>query len=216
MITTKPPKSTQHAVLTADIVNSTKLDKAVEKALVKEFEKILKPYQYEFYRGDSFQVYVKEPEKSLWVALVCRTAAISMTAGEGEMPVSDLKVSIGIGSVSKPVRSLGTAKGTAFLLSGRSLDYMQGTARRLGVTTGNELADIGLLAITDYIDAIYRKMTAKQAATIYGLLKGATQQQLAQDLEKSKSTISELAGAGGWPEIEKLLLYFENLIKELP
>jgi hypothetical protein len=205
-----------HAVLTADIVNSTKLEGATEKGLLKEFDQALKLYKHEFYRGDSFQVYMeKEPEKSLRVALICRTAAISMTAGEGDIPLSDLRTGIGIGPVMGPVRTLGTAKGEAFLRSGRSLDDIQGTESRLTIVTGNELADIGLMVIGDYIDAVYRRMTTKQAEVIYGLLKGRTQQQLAEDLEKSKSTVSQLAATGGWPEIERLLRQYENLIKQL-
>jgi hypothetical protein len=217
MITAKVSRKLIHAVLTADIVNSTKLDPAVGKKLLKEFEKILKSCKVEFYRGDSFQAYMDgEPAGSLRLAMTCRTAAISMTAGEGEMSLSDLKISIGLGTVVKPVRSLGTAKGEAFLRSGRSLDYMQqGTGRRLSIVTGNELADIGLMVLGDYMDAIYRKMTTKQAEVIYGLLKGITQQRLAEDLGKSKSTVSQLAATGGWEEIERLLRQYEKLINQL-
>src|SRR5450631_4354423 len=215
MTTAKVSRKPVHAVLTADIVNSTKLDPAVGKRLLKEFEKILKSCKVEFYRGDSFQAYMdKEPAKSLRLALICRTAAI-MAGEEGEAPLSDLKISIGIGTVVKPVKSLGTAKGEAFLRSGRSLDYMQGTGRRLSIVTGNELADIGLMVLGDYIDAIYKRMTAKQAEAIYGLLKGETQQQVGLQLDKSKSTVSQLVSTGGWEEIERLLRQYENLINQL-
>jgi hypothetical protein len=215
MILIRPARKSIHAVLTADIVNSTKLDAAMEKELLKELERILKPYKYEFYRGDSFQAYMKEPEKSLEVALLCRTAAISMTAGEGDTLVSDLRISIGIGSVKSPVKTLGTAKGEAFLLSGRSLDHIQGTEKRVLMATGNDLIDVGLQVIGDYLDAIYKRMTAKQAEVIYSLLKGITQQQLAEDLGKSRSTISQLASTAGWSEIGKLLRQYEYLIKRL-
>jgi transcriptional regulator with XRE-family HTH domain len=59
-------------------------------------------------------------------------------------------------------------------------------------------------------------MTAKQARVIQELLQGTTQQQLAVTLNKSKSTISQLANTGRWAEIEKLLLQYEQLIKNLP
>ena len=47
------------AVITADIVNSTKLTAAKEKLLLKKLLSVLNPYQFEFYRGDSFQVLLK-------------------------------------------------------------------------------------------------------------------------------------------------------------
>jgi transcriptional regulator with XRE-family HTH domain len=69
--------------------------------------------------------------------------------------------------------------------------------------------------MADYLDAIYRGMTTKQAAAIVQLLEGDTQQEVASKLGKSKSTISQLVTAGRWPEIEKILQQFENLIKQL-
>jgi hypothetical protein len=92
---------------------------------------------------------------------------------------------------------------------------MAGTDRRLSIKTGNALADIGLEVIAGYTDAIYRRMTAKQAEAIYGLLKGETQQSIALQLDKSKSTISQLVSTGRWSEIEKLLRQYESLIKHL-
>ena len=64
------------AVITADIVNSTKLLKADYKKLVKNLEATLQPYQHEFFRGDSFQVFVKSPGEALKVLLQARTVSI--------------------------------------------------------------------------------------------------------------------------------------------
>jgi hypothetical protein len=59
-------------------------------------------------------------------------------------------------------------------------------------------------------------MTGKQADVIVELLHGVTQQQLTITREKAKSTISELANAGKWPEIERILQQYEQLIELLP
>ncbi len=73
-------KMAVQAVLTGDIVNSTKLSKARELKLTScltglfiEFDSKL-----EFYRGDSFQAYVKNPANALRLALLSRTAAIKL------------------------------------------------------------------------------------------------------------------------------------------
>src|SRR5258708_31754381 len=78
--------SSIHAVLTGDIANSTKLEPPMEKELIKALKEILEPYKYEFYRGDSFQIYRKKPVSSLRLALLCRTQAITMTDGMHEAP----------------------------------------------------------------------------------------------------------------------------------
>src|SRR5258708_39037055 len=97
-----------HAVITGDIVNSTKLKPKVESKLMSSLHRILAPYPFEFYRGDSFQVYLEKPEKSLRLALICRTMAISLSEGE-ESNRPDTRISIGIGKISAPVKELGEA-----------------------------------------------------------------------------------------------------------
>jgi len=67
------------AVITADIVNSTRLKSAEAKNLLTTITKILAPLKYEFYRGDSFQVYVRNPQEALQWILLCRAIAISVS-----------------------------------------------------------------------------------------------------------------------------------------
>jgi hypothetical protein len=203
------------AVVTGDIVNSTKLLEQQEERLIKALKLFLKGYVYGFFRGDSFQVYVKKPADALRLALACRALAIEITGQEETEVCSDIRAAVGIGGIINPIRDLGTAKGDAFILSGRLLDDLQQTDRRLSIRCGKPLADIGLQVIADYLDNIFKSMTGKQAAVIVELLQGTTQQQLTVTLSKSKSTISQLANAGRWPEIERLLKQYEMLIEQL-
>lgn len=202
-----------HAVLTADIVNSTKLEKRAEKKLFSALAKILRPYPNEFYRGDSFQAYIEDPKKSLHITLLCRTIAISLMP-ERTLPV-DVRASVGIGKVETPVRKLGLAKGQAFILSGRSFDKMHNSASRLSLITSNAVVNAGLEVLSDYINSIYSGMTAKQAEVVFELLSGHNQQKTATRLKKSNSTIHQFVIAGRWPEIKKILRQFENLINPL-
>jgi Sigma-70, region 4 len=204
-----------HAVLTGDIVNSTALSTEMEKSLYTAIQQALSPYLIEFYRGDSFQTYLEDPAVSLRKALLCRALTISLTAAEEGPGVSDIRISIGLGEVEGPVRAPGLARGGPFLLSGRGLDELQKTEQRLKISSGNTIADIGLQAMADHLDAIYRDLTPKQAAVICLLLEGVTQQEAATQLGKSKSTVSQLVAAGSWAEIEKILQQFETLINQL-
>ncbi len=203
-----------HAVLTGDIVNSTQLEAVTEERLLKELGRILQPYAFEFFRGDSFQAYLKDPADSLRVALLCRTAAMSMVSNDLQ-PASDIRISIGIGTVMAPVKILGSAKGEAFLLSGRSFDEIQQSDARLSIVTENKIANIGLQVIADYINDIFKGMTVKQAEVIHELLSGETQQKVAAELNKSKSTISQIVSSGKWAEIERLMQQYEKLLNLL-
>lgn len=206
------------AVLIGDIVNSTQLKAEQQKALIKDLINVLERFfgdnQYEFFRGDSFQVLVKDLNKALRLALACRSVAISIDANKQTItPISDIRISIGIGEYSTPVKTLSLAKGQAFILSGRQFDQLKDTGQRIAIACPEPIANIGFQVMGDYLDSIYRSMTPKQADVIVELLRGTTQQQLAETLEKSKSTISELASAGKWQEIEKVIKQYESLIE---
>lgn len=200
------------AVLTGDIVNSTQLEPALEKKLLKQLAQILADHKHEFFRGDSLQAYVKNSEEALKIALLCRTAAIGLMP-EATTVSTDVRISIGIGEVTSPVRTLATAKGDAFLLSGRALDNLGKTEGRLVIVTENKIGALTLEVISDYINSIYKQMTPKQAEVIFELLQGNTQQQVADKLNRSKSTISQHVTAGHWDEIEKILIQYKKILQ---
>lgn len=202
------------AVLTGDIVNSTKLTAAREAKLSNILVDLFSGHKFEFFRGDSFQAYLKKPGEALRLVLLCRTAARSLYK-EDKIVLADIRISIGIGSVITPVRALKTAKGEAFFLSGRQFDGIAKTNERLVMATGNTLANEGLQVISDYINAIFETMTGKQAEAIFQMLKGEKQQAIAKKLKKTKSTIHQRVVSGRWPEIEKLLQQYENIINQL-
>lgn len=202
------------AVLTGDIVNSTKLKPVAEKKLIKILQTVLANYQFEFYRGDSFQVFVKNAEEALEIALLCRTAAISISKSDQDIK-SDIRISIGIGMVQLPVKNLATAKGSAFVLSGRAFDEFLKTDARLSIAVENGLANTAVEIISDYLNQLFKVMTYKQAEVIFELLQHKTQQEVAKFLKKSKSTINQHVMAGGWNEIEKLLQQYKSIVHQL-
>lgn len=202
------------AVLTGDIVNSTKLTVARGRKLSEVIAGLFADHRFEFYRGDSFQAYLRQPDTALQLALLCRSAAIGI-AREDKSVMSDVRISIGIGPVNTPVRSLKTAQGEAFTLSGRQFDEIAKSNTRLAISSANELANEGLAVIAGYINSIFDSMTGKQAEVVFLLLKGDSQQDVAKKLRKTKSTIHQRVSAARWQEIEKLLQQFQRIIKLL-
>src|SRR5678815_3683608 len=187
------------AVITADIVNSTKLSKTEYKRLLKNLEEILQPYQHEFFRGDSFQVFVKSPGEALRVLLRARTVAMKLS----EASPSDIRASIGIGQVKLPVKSFQTATGDVFILSGRAFDKMAKTERTFIITNEkNKAVNLGLKLVSEFIDYLFQRLTFKQAGVVYELLLNRTQIETANLLKKSQATVHKHAQAAGWPEIE--------------
>ncbi|HKO79998.1 MAG TPA: hypothetical protein VJU78_06355 [Chitinophagaceae bacterium] len=203
-----------NAILTGDIVNSTELPVTEEKKLVQLFKRLSEPYIIEFFRGDSFQVYFKDASQSLKLALLFRCAAKRVEIpGDAKF---DVRTSIGLGAVERPVRLLATAKGEAFLLSGRAFDGMPDSGKRLVIVSASEVINAGLDILSSYIDTLFKAMTAKQASTIFELISGYTQAESAKRLKKSQATVNQHAQGANWTEIKNLLDKFEQLIKLLP
>ncbi len=199
------------AVITGDIVNSTHLSKLQLKKLMKDFSILLSPYQYEFFRGDSFQVYIKLPEEALPVLLQLRTAAMKLVP-DAAGPVSDIRASIGIGQAKPTIKALKTASEEAFILSGRAFDQLK-PPQRLLITSSekNTITNAGLQLTADFTDYIFQRLTAKQAAVVFQLLQNHTQTETAKRLKRSQATVNKHVQSAGWPHIEKLIADYKLL-----
>ena len=202
------------AVITADIVNSTRLKKAEEKMLTSNLSFILKSYKFEFYRGDSFQAYIPDPKQALKVVLQVRTAAKRLSSGFSS-PFTDIRASIGIGNITEPVKDLKTAKGEAFLISGRAFDEMSKTGKRLKIQSANEAMNLGLKIIANYADSLFSQLTTKQAAVVFELLMDHNQVETAKRLKKSQPTINKHAQSARWVEINNLIDDYQLFITQL-
>ena len=201
-------------VITADIVNSTRLKKGEEKILLHDLSSILGSYKFEFYRGDSFQAYIPDPKQALKVVLQARAAAKRLSSGFSS-PFADIRASIGIGNITTPVRDLKTAKGEAFLISGRAFDEMSKSGKRLKIQSANDAINLGLKIIANYADSLFAHLTSKQAAVIFELLMDHNQIETAKRLKKSQPTINKHAQAARWIEINNLIEDYQLYINQL-
>ena len=202
------------AVITADIVNSTRLKKAEEKILLSDLSSILGSYKFEFYRGDSLQAYIPDPKQALKVVLQARAAAKRLSSGFSS-PFADIRASIGIGNITTPVRDLKTAKGEAFLISGRAFDEMSKSGKRLKIQSANDAINLGLKIIANYADSLFAHLTSKQAAVVFELLMDHNQIETAKRLKKSQPTINKHAQAARWIEINNLIEDYQLYINQL-
>ncbi len=197
------------AVITADIVNSTLLTLKLENDLKTSFLSILKPYKSEFFRGDSFQVYMNEPENALKTVFQIRTAARRISL------LHDVRASVGIAEEDSPVISLNNAKGKAFIISGRTFEDINKTDRRLLIKSSDESFNVALEVISRFADNLLTNLTSKQAEVVFELLLNHTQTEAAKKLKKSQATINKHVHSASWPDIDKLLENYQQLITQL-
>ena len=197
------------AVITADIVNSTRLPEQSQRKLRATLHAVLQPFLFEFYRGDSFQVLVKDPRVALRLVLTLRTQARKISIHY------DVRCSIAIGEISPRIRKLSTAADPAFVLSGRNLEKITNTEDRLIISSKDGIVNHGFNLIAYFSDYVINDITEAQAEVLTLLLQGKTQQEVSRKLRKSAPTINKLARAAGWHEIARILAEYDHFISIL-
>jgi hypothetical protein len=207
------------AVLTGDVVGSSRLPDALFTGLVARVEAMAMAVERVefngFYRGnDGFQCRVPDAGRGLRLALRMRTAAIGIGANVDGVPLTDLRISIGVGPVAEAGASEGRTLGAAWVMSGRGLESLKRGDRRLWVEGTDARTNLAFEAVSRFVDFIFAKLTVKQAEVLDLLLEGMTQTEVAQRLSKSQSTVSSHVQAMGWREVDAALrLYSEAVMK---
>jgi hypothetical protein len=202
-------------VITADIVNS---EPSWGKELGKRLEQTIYANQAAakvfFYRGDSFQSYLPDPFSTYRLALKLRTVAKLFEKDRPEIK-TDVRISIGIGTVELPVTQLANAEGEAFVISGRSFDELVSNEKRLNMQCGDDKTNITLQAISMFTDYLFLSLTMKQAEVLEHLLNYSTQIEIAKLVKKSQSTVNRHVQSMGWKQMERLLKLYDQSIELL-
>ncbi len=206
----------QGAVLTADIVNSTAMGSGVITALGTNLENIIQANQanmLSYYRGDSFQSYILDPYEAFRLALLLRVE--TKLFGQEHSGIStDLKISMGIGYIETPVTPK-TAHGETFVLSGRGLDQLGKSGRKLLIQCKDKHLNIALGAISLFVDYLFEALTNKQAEVLQHLLMDRNQLETAALLNKSQSTINKHIQSMGWKQLEELFRLYHETIQQI-
>jgi hypothetical protein len=207
------------AVLTGDIIGSTGLsvaELAATRALVERYVRGFKPQPGqvacgapEFFRGDSWQLLVKEPRWALRVALTIRAQLIAQL-GVGT------RMALGVGTAEHiDVRHVSLSTGEAFTLSGRALDAMTGYFDLTGAlpARAGPLAR-WLPALLHVVSTLVRPWTRRQAQIVSLALlpDNPTHEWIAKSLSPpvAKQTVSESLGGAGWRALLEALRVCED------
>jgi hypothetical protein len=122
-------------IITGDIVNSRKLSSEIWmngfKQLLNTFGK--NPIEWEIYRGDEFQLEVKNSEEALIIALQIKSYFKSLKL--------DVRMSIGFGDLTYKADKISESNGTAFSRSGEVFETLKKQKINLAVNSGNEAFD---------------------------------------------------------------------------
>lgn len=203
-----------HAVLTGDIVNSTRLSAGVVSDAFSRMDDTVQQVrswedgvavQFERYRGDGWQLYLDEARFGVRVAVLLRAACIAAGA--------DTRLAIGIGSASAATfENPGTADGPAFRLSGRGLEQL-GKHQRMGIFLEGHDTRLAESA-TALLDTLMSRWTARQAEVVALSLArpSPSQAEIGEKLSIGQSSVFKHYHAAGGSAVELALEAFEAVL----
>lgn len=197
------------AVITGDIINSSSIEDrdALIKRLKQEFSLLEKSSSNSFslYRGDAFQG-ICPADDAFHIYLKIKALLINRK--------SDVRIAIGIGPIEHMKKNLAESDGTAFRLSGRTLDTLKPANRKFMIKTVSEETNKELELACNMLDVIISNWTAKSTEVIYYILEGKTQSEIAELLKISQSAVHQRLQTANWPIIELFMKRYEEIVNQ--
>ncbi len=219
----KLSKTKQYAVITGDVVGSSKLPPDERKKLLSVLKRSALsaqkasgnavPEDIVIYRGDSWQLLVTDPSLAVRVGLLLR-AAFKAGWGKGKI---DTRFAIGVGTIDFiPSGSISGGDGEAFRRSGSALERMKKN-NRMYISLSDDTMERTVNVILYLIDTLAIRWTGKQAQAVMGGLQGLTQEKIAK-LWKPRihqQAVNKHLERAGWHSIECAVQYIEKNVKKL-
>lgn len=215
---TSPRKNKVYAVITGDIVGSTKLSHlelaAVRETIVRSVREFSLSHLNEVYRtpeffqGDSWQLPLEEPRRSLQVALLIQA---QLLAAHNVWT----RAAIGIGTADGLEKTTAISTGEAFTLSGRALQNTHGTHRLTGAVPGHTGPMAQWFPGTLHLcSALIRGWSQRQAKVIGLWLSAAhpTYEWIAANLTPSiaKQSVGDILISANLPALREIFAIFQN------
>jgi hypothetical protein len=197
------------AIITGDIINSTKDDSTQWLSLLKKVLNHygMSPAQWEIFRGDSFQVEV-EPKKALLTAFHIK-ACIMQTG------IQDVRMAIGLGEATHKEKRISESNGSAYVRSGECFEELK--KQTLAIRTENEEVDESINLMLQLALLIADNWSSTVATILNASIENPekSQNDLAIHLKKSQSSVSEAMSRGGYNEMMKVNNYYAKRIQTL-
>lgn len=208
---------TSIAVITGDIVDSTKLSREEFDMIMYGLQSALATIksgndQNDFYnkRGDAFQVIIHDYHNALRYALYLRTYLKSIKKH------FDCRLSIAIASEPNLRFHVESSMGEAFTLSGRGIESMNDERLLIQTDQGANIANRSLALIVKFIDKQITGLTTRQCEVLVPLLASQAkiqQKELAKMLNITEGTISSSLKRSEWGLISESIELFEHMMQ---
>lgn len=199
------------AILTADIINSRKLSSKIWindlKAFLNTFGQ--SPNDWEIYRGDEFQLEIKNPEDALLVAFQLKAFCKSIKL--------DVRISIGFGEKTYKSRKITESNGSAFIRSGESFETLKKQKLNLAIRSADTIFDEELNLMLKLSLSFMDNWLQQSAEFVIVAIQNPTlsQEEIGMLLGINQAAVSRRQKRANYELIKELDLYFRKKIKIL-
>ncbi len=198
-------------IITGDIVNSRKLS---SKIWMDGFKKILNafgknPIEWEIYRGDEFQLEVKNPEEALLVALHIKSYFKSIKL--------DVRISIGFGDMTYKAKKISESNGSAFVRSGEVFGILKKQKINLAVNSGDKTFDTEINLMIRLCLTFMNNWLAQSAEFVLTAIENPSlsQEEIGVKLGINQAAVSRRRKRAQFDLVMEMEHYFRNKIKTI-
>lgn len=199
-------------VITGDIIGSTISND--QKIWLEPLRKCLgnrgtEPEDWEIFRGDSFQIELKQEYQPLWFAIYLKATLKSLAA-------RDVRLAIGLGEKTFTAKKVTESNGTAFIRSGQLFEKISKSKVTLAVNSGNSSIDEYLNTSIRLAQHIMDNWTKSSAEVVRIAMENpfSNQMEISKILKIRQSSVSERLKRAAYDEIGGLIKSFNRITSE--
>jgi hypothetical protein len=199
------------SVITGDIIGSRQ---QTSKHWVEDLKTILSrfgatPSQWEVYRGDEFQIEIKNPEEALFSAILIKAHLKAIKL--------DARMSIGFGYKTHNAEKISESNGSAFIHSGELFETLKKQKVTLAIRTGDMVFDEKINLMIQLALTFMDHWLAQQAEFVAAAIENPTllQEELGQKLGINQAAVSRRQKRAQFDLVLQLDRYFRIQIKQL-
>ena len=200
------------SVITGDIINSRKTPSTLWlRVLKKELGSLGEtPKNWEIFRGDSFQVEVKNPALALVTAIRIKAAIKSING-------IDVRMAIGIGNKTHSSKKITESNGSAFIYSGELVEELKKRKLNISIRSHNTKFDNEINLYLKLALIVMDSWTVNAAITMSVAIQNPdkSQQALGKIMKIKQNAVSTRLKRASYYEIKELIQMYQNKLVEL-
>jgi hypothetical protein len=198
------------SVITGDIIGSRQQK---SKDWVEDLKKILAPFgetpsEWEVYRGDEFQIEVKNPEEAFLAAILIKAHLRALKL--------DARMSIGFGDKTHNAEKISESNGSAFINSGELFETLKKQKVTLALRTGDNDIDEKMNLMLQLALTFMDNWLVQSAEFVAIAIENPTlsQEELGQKLGINQAAVSRRQKRAQFDLVMNLDRYFRKQIKQ--